>query len=354
MSIVSGTIAAINQRKSAKEQNNITAQQNANQLQLELASRGAPLTGAGIPEELRGRQSAILPFYFGDTEKNLSTNAAGIYDAIRKRTGSPELQLADYSALLGKYDASANAADKLGEDLVSGRLTDQSLEESQPVFAARRGVAEARRNAGLEALKATLNEIDGIQAGKGYSGDSTGKRMLRFDARRQIGTHSASDLAGANLENASEERAIRESGRDRRLSNLNLPAALAKSAITRKQAPELAVEEGYQNSLSPFGFFNIGPNKFQKADSLSALPNTAGDIANAFGQTGAAVGSSLMKYYSNKSLGDQARVNSFKSSGRAPSNFNSFTPSQQSDYSSRVQAADNWIAANPQEYASYQ
>lgn len=309
MSVISGTIAAINQRKKDKAQNQLTAQQNQQQMAMDLAARGAGLYGSGIPEELQGRESAILPYYMGGSEAILGKDAANVAAAIRAAAGDPTLRLADYSAMLGKYDAASEANDRLAEDLALGNITNEQLAEAAPVWAARTGAAESRRNAGLEALRETLNEIDSIQAGKGYSGDSTGKRMLRFNARRAIGTQAATDFAGANLENEMDRRMIKESGRNARLSNIDLPNRLAMAAIQRKQLPANAVASEFNAATEPLNFFNIGAGQFRAQNPLTAPSNSATGIANSVAQAGASVGGALSKYYGNKSLENQARIN---------------------------------------------
>lgn len=312
MSIVSGTIAALGNRKSAKEQNQITNQQNIDNLLLQLAARGAPLTGSNVPESVEGSQAAILPYYFGDLESTMGRDASAIYKASSAYRGSPEVQLADYQSLVDSQAGATNAIDQLAIDLATGKLTEDQIAEAMPSFAARRGVAEAKRNAGLEALQATLNEIDSIQAGKGYSGDSTGKRMLRFNARRGIGTTTAADLANVNLENALDERTIREQGRALRLANMNLPEQRIQSAVNRKLAPQRAVAQGFTESVEPFKFFNLGPHSFEGGVAPSAMPNTLGDIATQFGQTGVMVGGALSNYYKNKAQQDRYKSKTYE------------------------------------------
>jgi hypothetical protein len=307
MSIISGTIGALGTRKSAEEQNQLTQQQNADTLLLEMAARGAPLTGSNVPASVAGTEAAILPYYFGGQEKSMSADATELYKAIQERNGSPGLQIANYDALLGKYQPSVDANDQLAADLASGRMTNQTLAEAQPVFNARTNMAESKRNAGLEALRQTLSEIDSIQAGKGYSGDSTGKRMARFNARREIGTQSAADFAGANLANAQEKQAIQSGGRSLQLSNINLPDTLARAAINRTRLPGQAATATQGDAMAPFDFFKLQPANYKSPNPLNAMPDTAGSIANTVAQTGAAIGGSLAKYYSNKSLANMAQ-----------------------------------------------
>lgn len=303
-SVISGTVAALAKKKTDKQQNAITAQQNASQLMLDIAARGGPLSGAGVPEELQGIESALLPYYFGVTEKNLSSDAAALYQALKDRMGPSDVRIAEYDDLLGRYDRASEANDKLVEDLALGNLTEQALAESAPVFNARRGVAESRRNSSLEALQETLNEIDAIQAGKGYSGDSTGNRMLRFNARRQIGNQTAADLAGVNLQNAMDERTIREAGRQQRIGSIDLPNALAIAAAKRKQLPISAVASERATAMQPFDFFRIQPGQFSQPNQLKAADNSL--IANSIGQATSTIGGALLKYYTNQDLKKQA------------------------------------------------
>lgn len=324
MSVISGIVAAQQQRKSSREQNAITQQQNVDSLMLQLAARGAPLTGNNVPESAQGSESAILPYYFGDLEKTMGTDAANLYKASAAWRGTPEAQLADYQALVDSQAGATAANDQLAADLASGKLTEDQLAEAAPSFAARKGVAEAGRNAGLEAIKQTLNEIDSIQAGKGYSGDSTGKRMFRFNARRSIGTQTAKDLAGANLENALDERSIKETGRSLRLSNMNLPEQRIQSAITRKQLPQNAANAAFTSAMEPFKFFSIGPHDFTAGTAPAAVPSALGDIASQMGQVNAQVGAGVANYYKNKNLQNKAwtaqmgGVNSGGGYGTAP------------------------------------
>lgn len=307
MSVISGTLAATGQRKSAKEQNALTAQQNQDMLLLELAARGAPLDGSSVPESMRGTQSAILPYYFGGQEKQMSDDASALYRTLQSRLQPPDVQLAKYDELLGKYEGAIGQNEQLARDLASGRLTDKSIAESQPVFGARRGVAEAKTNAGLEALRETLNEIDAIQSGKGYSGDSTGKRMMRFNARRQIGTQSAADFSNVDLENALEKRALQSEGRGMQLANMNLPDAMAKAAINRTRLPSQAATAAQMDTLAPFDFFKLNPANFSQPNPLNPMPDTRGAIANSVAQAGATIGGSLANYYQNRNLANQGR-----------------------------------------------
>lgn len=278
-----GSAAASSQQ--AKKQNKRINAQNAQQLGLDVAARGAPLNDASAPASVQGVEAAFLPYYMDGEEAALGRYAARISKAIREQGGTPEEQLAKYESMLAAYDPAMDMADQAVLDEVTGEATRQELEFSKPVFEARTGVANAKRNAGLEALKETLNEIDQIQAGKGYSGDSTGKRMLRFNARRAIGTESAKDLAEANLENASERRVIESTGRDRRAAGGAKIASLFNQRIARNRLPALAVSEDFNASFAPLKNFNIGTNEFTTPQSYVDGPDMIGALSSSIGGT---------------------------------------------------------------------
>lgn len=270
VAIAIGTVAvgasafAASQSASASkkaQQQNLSEQERINLLntEMQLASRGAPLTGDYVPDNLQGQQSSVLPYYFGGTEKQTADDTAALYNAIQKLYGSPDSQIADYQRLVDQYGPANASNQKLVNDLSSGRLTDQALTERAPVFGQRLANAGSNRNAGIEALQDTLNEIDAIQAGKGFAGDTVGSRTLRFNARRAIGTQSAQDLGQAKLQNATDTANIQDTGRALRLSNLSLPDQMLQSAITRKQIPAAGVVQAQGTAMAPFKFFDIGP-----------------------------------------------------------------------------------------------
>lgn len=270
------------QKKANSTNKKLTKENNRANLLMNLISRGAPMEGPNFPDSVQGQSSSILPIYMGKTEKDLATNAQDIFAAIQKYYGTPEDQMKNNEQIAGQFAPAGAASDRLVVDLATGKVTKEMLDESKPVFAARTKLAESKRNAGLEALSETLNEIDAIQAGKGFSGDSTGSRMLKFNARRGIGTQSAADIGAADLANAEDVRNIKSSGRNLQLQNLSLPDSQAAAAIRRRTVPAAGLVDNQSVSLAPFKFFNIGPGaatQFQKPSDVGPVANTGGIAA---------------------------------------------------------------------------
>jgi len=343
MSVISGTIAAIKGSQSQDKATKTNAQNakdtNLSNMIQQLVARGITIDvqtarRLGLPDNLIGKSSAVLPYYLSDTEMRSSNAAAKTVEALQNLYGTPKDEYAVYDAMIKKYGPAIANNTNLVNDLASGRLTDQSIAESQPVFSQRLAGVEAGRRASLEALSQTLNEIDAIQAGKGFSGDSTGNRQLRFNARRQIGTSTSNSLNDALLQNAMEKRALQDQGRTLRLNNLNLPVTMAGSQIDLAQMPTNAVAKRFNASMAPLSTFNIGPHDFTPFQSMPLVQpktSTGEIIANG----AASVGNAALNQYLQMQLQKQANnLNATRTSSNnvynpyySPTGYNAFNTS---------------------------
>lgn len=317
MSIVSGTIGAYEssgaQRDASDKNYRANQQNNLMNMLLTLYERGVDLSkinfpkALGIPEGLLKQGNVLLPGYAGDSERALYDQARGQSEAISGISGSPQDQAAAFQKIIDQYGPGFAKNDQFVSDLVSGKLTDQSLSEAQPVFEARTAAAKARKSAGLEALQETLNNIDTIQARKGYTGDSFGANLLKFGARRSINTSGANDTAMAELENAMEKAGIQQSGRNTRLANIDLPNRVMSSALTRRGLPSKLVAENFDTALSPFRFFKTAGSDF-KPFNAPPLDSPNAGLGQILAAGASSTGNTALNYYLQKRLRDQMAV----------------------------------------------
>lgn len=310
-------------------------------LLLSLFARGAPLESYGpaalsIPSALQGKSSAILPLYMAGTEADAAKRAETIYNTLTKR--SPDQALSDYQALIQKYMPQIMAAEGVGSDIFNGNLTNEMLGYSEPVQAARLEGVETRKNAALQALQSTLNEIDAIQAKKGYTGDSLGSNMLKFNARSRIATNAADDLSAAKMANEQEKQAIKTSGVNLKLSNLDLPNQFLQTALAREDLPAQSVSKSFQTALTPFSMFNLGPGQYTQFQQLPAVQAVPSDLAIALQGVGSVAGGLSSMGFSN-ALNNQALSNANQNyfstnygSANMPTNYSSLPVGQQANY----------------------
>lgn len=343
-----------------------TKRTNEANLLLNLFSRGAPLTsfpkaGIQIPAGLEGTSSAILPLYLSSSEADASQRAADIYKVLASI--DPQKAYEDYQAIMARYQPQFAATEKLGSDIFNNNLTNELLSYEAPVAASRLEGVQTRKNAALEALQQTLNEIDSIQSRKGYTGDSLGSNLLKFNARARIASGSAQDLANAKLQNAQDEQAIKTSGVNLKLGNINLPDQLLQSAFARTDLPAQTLSKSYQTSLTPFSMFNLGPGQpanFSQMPAVTAVPTNAGIAATT---ASSALGALSNLAYTN-ALNNQALSNANQNyfstnygSGNMPSNYSSLSPSQQATYNYMYGNAQSQLgntALYPQGASTYQ
>lgn len=308
MSFISGTIAAVNQKKSARQANktNRTLAKQANQANyiLDLVKRGLPMpskiNGLDVPEGAAGVSSALLPFYMAQQEKQLSDFASSGFNDL----SSPEAMgnMGDFRTTANRYQPAIDAGRDTVNGIYNGEITNEELNLAQPVAEARMGVA---KDAGLESLRETLNSIKSIQARRGFSGDSTASNRMNFDARRKV----AMDVGGAGLANAMEERAIRQGGINRRLAGLDMPLAQANREFALGDLPSRTMRGRLESNISVFNPFRTGGG-FQRVEAApkeDAVPNIMGILAAGMGsmnqQAGQVLANNSDKWFGNKQRG---------------------------------------------------
>lgn len=306
---VGSAVAASGQadaQNSANQANISNAQAtNAEQVMLGLAARGGTLSGPGVPANEVGQASAILPYYFGNQEQNLANAATGQYNALESYFGTPQSQLGTYQNMVNQFNPAFAANANLANNVATGATGQQLLDQAQPVWNAQIAAAQTQRSAALQSLATTLNQIDAMQAKKGYAGDSLGSNLLRTNAGININTGAANTLSQAMVQTALEKQQQQQSNLGLQLNNINLPSQVLTQNIQNRALPASAVNYNQSVALQPFSMFNIGPGT---ATRLNTLPQVA-PVANTqqiVGQTVGAIGGAASNLFLQKALSQQA------------------------------------------------
>jgi len=244
---------------------------NAANLQLFLQSRGK-LGNSLLPLYLKNPDGT--PF-----ESTLGQNAVSTYDAAQGGL-TPAQQIAFYTQLASQFQPTLNSANTTAQGIFNGNLTNQELSNEAPVAAARQTSVTSQKEASLEGLQQTLNDIKSIQAGQGYTGDSFGNNLLKANAIRTTNTANAALQGGADLQTAQEQQGIKETGINRQLSNLNLPSSMFAENAAFSAAPANAAISQQENSQSLLNMFKLTPTAFQNSAPPITQPiPTNGQIA---------------------------------------------------------------------------
>jgi hypothetical protein len=281
MSIASGIVGAImsaQAQEDASEKNAQNVRQtNKQNYQMFQESRGSG-------------GSAVMPLYLrtksGDLfEKKLGQDLVDAYDS----TARPK---SDFAAVGDRFGTMSDQAQHTAQGIFDGGVQREMEANAAPVQKAR---VSFRRQSAMNTLNKTLGEIGAMQAGRGYSSDSFGDRMLKFQAN----TGAADEVSAANLQNLDENRQIADAALQLRLSNLNLPNEETQRAMQLLTMPDEAYLSDQQMRMQPLTFLRIGgaqPFQNQNLPTVQPIPSALQLAA----QGTAAAGNMALNYWLQK------------------------------------------------------
>lgn len=254
-------------KQAANADRTAETQRQQDNYRIALANRGAPLTGDFVPDDLKGRESAVLPYYMGDFEKRWGSELADAWDETKQPTYGQFQDIGTRSKSLQR-----SSEDAVGS-LWNGGLEEKYIKNLQPV-------AKFKRQSAIDGLNKTLAAIRETQARKGYSGDSYGNRRLALDA----------NIAGANAAGETKvmgERAIRDAMLKMQLDNWDLPNRMQVAASDSLSNPLRQYVSALNQRANIFAPIRVSgqPYEFEKMPSsyqpsfMSGAVDEIGNIA---------------------------------------------------------------------------
>jgi hypothetical protein len=254
-------------------------------------------------DESRGSTGhAILPVYFGAAEEELAGNAA---DAARTLFGTASNVSNRSRAINSDYAPVVMAGDQFLGSIYDGSLLADRQSAVDTVKGARTGRAKSRAGAIDQALGETLAALRAGRLGRGFRGESTFDITRAQDATMGARRAAATEFGDANLENAMDDRALREADVQLRLGALDMPFSRARSRIAMETMPLSAQADAYSAALSPLNFFRIGTGSPPQAPyrTIEATPNAGMVFGSALAQGGSALG----QYFAQQQAAQQMR-----------------------------------------------
>ena len=265
--------------------------------------------------------NALLPMYMpSGTETNLGNQAYATYLAEQAALGTPQDQIKSYQEIVNSMTPAMNAGDTLVNQLFSGELEKQQLQNIQPILTAREGVAKAQKVGIMEGLIARTNALIADRARSGYQGGGSAFQNNLLTSATIPALQAAGTVgAQTDVANAADVASIKNTAINTRLNNLNLPTSQAANRIQMKQMPATATGNAYTTSLQPFNFFKLNQSAFQPQSSplVSPVANTGQIVAAGVG-SGA---STLGNYFATRSLINQLNANNTLTGTTAPSSY---------------------------------
>lgn len=293
--IASGAMQSSAARKANKANQAIADEQNRLNYEMFLQSRGS-------------QGSSLLPLYFnqeGQTpyEQELANQAM----AAARLLPTAAQQQAQARAIQTRFQPTIDAATGTVQGIYDGGLLQEEQELLLPIEQERMQAVQTRRQAGLESLNQTLNDIRALQAGRGFSGDSSASNQLRANVRRQNATESAAMESGARLQNLADRRSIGMNDINRRISNVNLPLQAAEQSRQFQNFGATAALSNEAQRQGAFNWFRLQPQAFQsqRAPLVQPVATTGQYVAGALGQAGGAVANlAASQYIANNMYGN--------------------------------------------------
>jgi hypothetical protein len=257
-------------------------------------------------DESRGSGgSAVMPLYLKGRGGGLFENELGadmVNDYYKSRADAP-----DFKSVSSDYEPMVAASRKAASGIFDGGVEREMTDHFAPVKTAR---VAFRRQAAVDALSKTLADIDAAQANKGFTGDSAGSRLLRFQAEKG----AATDVAGANLQNLEEQRGISDAALNLKLGNLGLPYQMSREEMAFQQAPHDAEIDSIMKGLTPLSFLRIGGSQpFQYQAPPLRTGSGAWGGASAAVNTG--VGTALNMWLKQRQAQQYAQTGPYSNSG---------------------------------------
>jgi hypothetical protein len=302
MSIISGTVSGIM---------GANAQKDANKTNLQLTRETNDLNRLMFDESRGASGSSVLPTYLEPgSEKLLANRAAAAAQAMFP--DNPDLQIAQYQAILERMRPAIQAGTKQIDDIFTGRLESERAAALAPVLAARENLATANVDAINLAVQDAINRMSAQEAAKGYEGTGSFAQNRMLQALTQARQQAAQQKAGAILQNEMDKKELSDAMSQLRLSSVDAPVNRVAQLTQVEQAPQIALGNLSQLSTRPLEFFRIGANAFRadQPNPVSAIPSAAqialGNVSKVGGEVLGAYLTSKGTLFGGKGWGSNA------------------------------------------------
>lgn len=273
------------------------SQKRANNANIRMAQETNALNERMWRESRGSEGSALLPTYLSGYERALGSGAAELAQLgmgnVRGRMGAIQSDIDSLNPALSGSAAVIN-------DLFSGGTLNNRLAALAPVAAARTSAAKTRFDTISQSLDETIGRLNALNAKRGFLGGSSFDNNQLFGSTLGTRQAAADVFAAAQLQNAQEEAALRDSDQLLRLQSVGLPYEQAQRMAGLRELPLSTVSAGASQALAPLNFFRMGQSTWQASPLPQVQPTmSTGQIV---GQGLGALGSSVGNYFALQNL----------------------------------------------------
>ena len=184
------------------------------------------------------------------------------------KAGQPYAEVEGYEDIPAMYRPMMDKSRQVAQGVFDDTLTDRRISFYQPVFDARQGMVDARKQAEEEALQDTLGNLEARQRQKGYTGDSLAGLQLEGRARQASARNTSKMQKLMELQNQTDVLNQRMKGQELKMNNLGLAGQQAARDAQMRMLPVAASTDAALQAQKGMQFYRMK----QGAPQLSSLP----------------------------------------------------------------------------------
>lgn len=266
---------------------------------------------------------------FGSKTKTRSVlDREALINELQKKSGRPDRemfqhQLAQFKAVQpyaevegyedipALYRPMMDKSRQVAQGVFDDSLTDKRISFYQPVFDARQGVVDARKQAEEEALQDTLGNLGARQRRKGYAGDSLAGLQLEGRARQTSARNIGKMQKLMELQNQTDVLNQRMKGQELKMNNLGLAGQQAAREAQMRMLPVAASTDAALQAQKGMQFYRMkqGAPQLPGLPQYQQLPTNTELFAKAGGQIAGAWQAQNQQQDYLGALKDIARIN---------------------------------------------
>jgi|TARA_R110002051_G_scaffold302658_1_gene371133 hypothetical protein len=184
------------------------------------------------------------------------------------RAAQPYAEVQGYEDIPALYKPMMDKSRQVSQGVFDDSLTDKRISFYQPVFDARQGVVDSRKQAEEEALQDTLGNLGAKQRQKGYTGDSLAGLQLEGRARQTSARNIGKMQKLMELQNQTDVLNQRMKGQELKMNNLGLAGQQAAREAQMRMLPVAASTDAALQAQKGMQFYKMK----QGAPQLPGLP----------------------------------------------------------------------------------
>lgn len=227
--------------------------------------------------------------------RDIGTDFRSLYDDIGTNTPSLSDSVGRFRTSADEFRPALDQSEEIGKSILSGEAGQQLIDLRKPVYEARNRAVATSKQGMQDAIAESLNRMEAMQRGRGFSGSSTAGDKVGASIRRDIARDVAGQQGAVDVANADDASRTAIAARDERMrAALN---GLVQQLLTGRFNFETApMDAALRNTIAPVNMFTQAVSPYIRANQppvymKKALPSNSQLNAGFMADQSRAIGS---------------------------------------------------------------